>query len=64
MGDELRALADRLDTSAAVLALAGPRVASVLFGATTPDQVEENANAVELLDRLTPGDLDALRGLA
>jgi len=66
-GQELRALADRLDTKPATLAiafaLAGPRVASVLFGATTPEQVAENANAVELLDRLTPADLDALRAV-
>ena len=66
-GDELRALAARLDTTAAALgiafALAGPRVASVLFGATTPEQVAENARAVELLDRLTPAGLDELRAV-
>ena len=46
-GDVLRALAARIETTAAALAvafaLASPRVASVLFGATTPDQVAENA---------------------
>jgi aryl-alcohol dehydrogenase-like predicted oxidoreductase len=66
-GDELRALAAKLDTTAATLAiafaLAGPRVASVLFGATTADQVAENANAVELLERLTPAELDELRAV-
>jgi L-glyceraldehyde 3-phosphate reductase len=63
-GEMLRTLAPRLETTAAALAiafaLASPRVASVLFGATTADQVAENAAAVELLDRLTPADLDEL----
>ena len=66
-GDELRALAARLDTTAASLgiafALASSRVASVLFGATSAAQLAENAGAVELLDRLTPADLDELRAV-
>jgi aryl-alcohol dehydrogenase-like predicted oxidoreductase len=64
---ELRNLAGELGATPAALAVAfaaaGPRVASVLFGATTPEQVAENAAAVELLDRLTPADLDALRAI-
>ena len=35
---------------AIAFALANPRVASVLFGATTPDQVGENLSAVELAE--------------
>ena len=65
--EALRTLADELDTTPAALAIAfaaaGPRVASVLFGATTPEQVAENAAAVELLDRLTPANLGDLRAI-
>ena len=50
---ELRALAERRGTRPAPLAIAfallNPRVASVLFGATTPEQVEENVGAVEIV---------------
>jgi len=35
----------------------------VLLCATTREQVVENAGAIELLDRLTPADLDALRSI-
>lgn len=63
--EELAALAERLDTTAAALALAfalaSPDVASVLFGATSPEQLRANCAAVSLLDRLTPDDLAALR---
>jgi len=66
-GEALRALAVELEATPAALAVAfaatGPRVASVLFGATTREQVVENAGAIELLDRLTPADLDALRSI-
>lgn len=62
---DLADLADRLETSAAALALAFPlssrAVASVLFGATSPGQVRANCAAVGLLGRLTAGDLAALR---
>jgi aryl-alcohol dehydrogenase-like predicted oxidoreductase len=54
--DDLRALAERGGAQPAAMAIAfallNPRVASVLFGATTPDQVAENVNAVELCSRL------------
>jgi aryl-alcohol dehydrogenase-like predicted oxidoreductase len=50
---ELRAFAAEHNASPAALAIAFPlfnqRVASVLFGATSPDQVAENAKAVEVL---------------
>jgi aryl-alcohol dehydrogenase-like predicted oxidoreductase len=48
----LAELADRFDTTPAALAIAfaiaGPRVASVLFGATSPAQVLENAKALDV----------------
>src|SRR4051794_7834152 len=55
-GDALSALARELDTTPAALAIAfalsHPRVASVLFGASTPEQVAENVAAWQLLGRL------------
>ncbi len=56
----LRDAADRLDTKPATLAvafaLANPEVATVLFGATRPDQIEDNVAALELEARLTDAD--------
>lgn len=64
---ELAAMADRLGTTAAALALAfplaSPAVASVLFGATSPEQVRENCAAAGLLGRLADEDLAALHGI-
>jgi aryl-alcohol dehydrogenase-like predicted oxidoreductase len=61
----LRELAERLGTAPAGLAvafaLAGPHVASVLFGATSPEQIAENVQAVELLERLSALELAQLR---
>jgi aryl-alcohol dehydrogenase-like predicted oxidoreductase len=61
----LAALAGSLGTTAATLALAFPLtstdVASVLFGATSPEQVRANCAAIGLLDRLSPGDIGRLR---
>ena len=63
----LHALAVKLATTPAALAIAfaaaNPRVATVLFGATTPEQVDTNVAAVELLDRLAPADLAELRAI-
>jgi len=60
-------LADRIDTTPAALALAfalaGPRVASVLFGATTPEQIRENVKAVEVLASLDEDTLEELRAV-
>jgi aryl-alcohol dehydrogenase-like predicted oxidoreductase len=63
-GDELRALAERSGARPAAMAIAfallNPLVASVLFGATSPDQVTENVRAVELqrtMDEQTVADL-------
>jgi aryl-alcohol dehydrogenase-like predicted oxidoreductase len=62
---ELAALAGRLDTTAVALALAfpftHPALASVLFGATSPEQVRADCAVIGLLDRLSPADLTQLR---
>jgi aryl-alcohol dehydrogenase-like predicted oxidoreductase len=63
-GDELRALAERSGARPAAMAIAfallNPRVASVLFGATSPEQVIENVSAARLrsaMDAQTVADL-------
>jgi aryl-alcohol dehydrogenase-like predicted oxidoreductase len=65
LGSPFDALVARLDTTAATLAiafaLAHRRTASVLFGATSVAQVEENLGAVALLERLSAVELEALR---
>lgn len=45
-------------------ALMHPGLASVLFGATTPDQVRENVGAVQVFRRLDAGRREQLRALA
>ena len=45
-------------------ALAQPQLTSVLFGATTSDQVRENVGAVDVLASLTPSQLTRLHDLA
>jgi aryl-alcohol dehydrogenase-like predicted oxidoreductase len=63
----LRELSERFGTTPAALALAfalsGPRVASVLFGATRPEQVVENAGAADAHAALGDSGLDELRAL-
>ncbi len=53
---ELRTLAQRHGTRSAPMAIAfallNPRVASVLFGATSPEQVAENVSAVDVVAAL------------
>ena len=53
---ELHTLAERHGTRSAPMAIAfallNPRVASVLFGATTPEQVVENVSAVDVVAAL------------
>jgi len=65
--EPLRKLAADLDTTPAALAIAfslgNRRVASVLFGATRPQQVLENVMAADVLARLSDADLAALRSL-
>ena len=62
---ELAGLAGRLETTAAALALAfpftNPAVTSVLFGATSPEQVRADCAAIGLLGRLSPADVAELR---
>jgi L-glyceraldehyde 3-phosphate reductase len=62
---ELADLAASLGTTAAALALAfpftNPDVASVLFGATSPEQLRADCTAAGLLDRLSAGDVARLR---
>jgi len=62
---ELAGLAGRLDTTAAALALAfpftNPAVTSVLFGATSAEQVRANCAVIGLLERLGPADLARLQ---
>jgi aryl-alcohol dehydrogenase-like predicted oxidoreductase len=61
---ELASLAARLGTTPAALALAfpftHPALASVLFGATSPEQIRANCAAARLLGRLGPDDVAAL----
>jgi len=62
---DLASLAASVGTTAAALALAfpftNPRITSVLFGATSPEQLRANCAAAGLLDRLSPGDVARLR---
>jgi L-glyceraldehyde 3-phosphate reductase len=65
--EELRALAGELDTTPAALAmafaLANPAVATVLFGATSPEQIRENVAAAEVAEALTESQLARLRAI-
>ena len=65
--EPLRALAAELDATPATLAmafaLANERVASVLFGATTPEQVHENVRAAAIVSALSDEQLSALRAI-
>jgi aryl-alcohol dehydrogenase-like predicted oxidoreductase len=64
LGERLQALATRHETTPAALAiaftLANRRVGSTLLGATRPEQLDENAKALELLGRLTAEQLERL----
>jgi len=62
---ELAGLARDLDTTAAALALAfpftNPDATSVLFGATSTQQLRDNCAVISLWDRLGPEDIARLR---
>jgi aryl-alcohol dehydrogenase-like predicted oxidoreductase len=62
--DRLRTLAEDWDTSPATLAMAfalrSPGVATVLFGATRPEQIAENLRALEPLDDARVAELRAI----
>jgi aryl-alcohol dehydrogenase-like predicted oxidoreductase len=64
---ELGALADEVGTTPAVLALAfallNSGVATILFGATSPEQVRENVAAAEVAGSLTESQLERLRAI-
>jgi aryl-alcohol dehydrogenase-like predicted oxidoreductase len=66
-GEELRAFAAERGESPAALAiafaLANPIVASVLFGATRAEQIAQNLEAVDVLERLSGEELTELRQL-
>jgi L-glyceraldehyde 3-phosphate reductase len=63
--EPLRLLAERLGATPAALAiafaLANPAVASALFGASRPEQVAENAGALDVLEALGEAELAELR---
>jgi L-glyceraldehyde 3-phosphate reductase len=59
--DPRRSAALRL---AIAFTLVHPRTAATLIGATTPAQIDAAIDAVPLAERLTPGDVAALRSLA
>jgi aryl-alcohol dehydrogenase-like predicted oxidoreductase len=67
VGGRLSLLAAELGATAAQLALAfvlaNFRVATVLFGASAPEQVRENVGALDLLGRLGDSELAELRSL-
>ena len=66
--DALGALAQEWGVTASSLAFAfvlgHPRLASVLFGATSPEQVRQNVASLEVFERLIPAQLDQLRAIA
>jgi aryl-alcohol dehydrogenase-like predicted oxidoreductase len=68
IGERLRVLADEMGTTpsrlAIAFALSSPRVASVLFGATSPEQVVDNVGALDLLAKMSDKELADLRSLA
>jgi L-glyceraldehyde 3-phosphate reductase len=64
---DLLALSERLGEPPAVLAmafaLANPRVATILTGATRPEQIDQNLRALDVLHGLSDEDLTALRAV-
>jgi aryl-alcohol dehydrogenase-like predicted oxidoreductase len=66
-GRELAALAADLGCEPAQLAMAfalvNPSVTTVLFGATTPDQVAANVGALRVAAALTPAELERVRAV-
>jgi aryl-alcohol dehydrogenase-like predicted oxidoreductase len=66
-GRDLAALARHIGVAPASLAMAfallDPSVTTVLFGATRPEQVRANLEALALAERLTPGERDRLAAI-
>ncbi|MBV9327614.1 MAG: aldo/keto reductase [Chloroflexi bacterium] len=65
VAERLQPVAARLGKSPAAVAIAyaltSPRVASVLFGATRPDQIHQNCEALGAMEQLSDAVLDELR---
>ena len=65
--EELKAVADDLGTSRALLAIAwclkNPNVSTVILGASKPEQVTENLKAMELLPKLTDQVTERIEGI-
>lgn len=66
--EQLDALAEEFGTTSAALAiafaLANPRVASVLFGATSVEQVAQNVSALDTLTAMSAAQLAQLRAIS
>jgi aryl-alcohol dehydrogenase-like predicted oxidoreductase len=64
---ELAALAAEVGTTPAALAMAfvltNSLVATILFGATSPEQIRENVAAAEVVGALTESQLERLRAI-
>jgi len=64
---DLGALAREVDATSAALAIAfaldNPRVATVLFGATSAEQLRQNATALEVSERLDEAQWARLRAI-
>ena len=60
-------IADKLDVTQSQLALAwclkNPNVSSVITGASRPEQVVENCQALKVLDKLTPEVMAEIDGI-
>ena len=65
--NKLAALAEKLDTRLAALAIAwtikNPNVTTAILGATKKEQLLENLKALEVLPKLTPEVLDEVEGI-
>ncbi|HET9781901.1 MAG TPA: aldo/keto reductase, partial [Candidatus Dormibacteraeota bacterium] len=66
-GSRLKALAVEIDAKPSALAIAfalsNPLVATVLFGATSPEQIADNAGAIDLKERLDEPTIERLRAI-
>ncbi len=62
--DKLKVLAEKLDLSLPVMALAwclkNPNVSTVILGASKEAQLKENLGAVEAQDKLTPAVMERI----
>lgn len=61
---KLTAIAEKLGTTTSALALAwaasNPNVSTVILGASKPSQITENVKALEVLEKLTPDQLQEI----